>query len=191
MIVDHTAAVFDTDFTNHICETKLEIEKIRGILYNLLQTMNLQGIMHPLVYEKELILNTCSKDLFDQNIIAVPSFEDVFQQDEERKTYYCNFLVPQLYRQMNGKSLPPDWDVLNSWGAKQNLGEIHSIAMCLVCGCGIFLSDDSDAKKIRNLIEEQMPDSIKVYNRTEIMNEFGKIAGISRAERKAIAHKRV
>lgn len=192
MIVDHTAAVFDTDFVNHICETKLDMEKISEILCKLLQVLELQGIMHPLVYEKELIdQDTRIQELFRRNVIAIPSFEDVFQQDEERKEYYCDFLVPYLYKRMNGKSLPPNWNVLCDWGAKQNLGEIHSISMCLICGCGIFLSDDSDSKKIWNLIKGQIPGSIKVYNRTEVMDEFGKEAGISRTERKSIAHKRV
>ena len=192
MIVDHTAAVFDTDFTNHIYDTKLAIEKIGEILCQLLRAMKLRGIMHPLVYKHEFVqLNGRTAALFEQEIIAVPALEDLFQQDEVRRTYYCDFLVPQLYRQMNGKSLPPDWNILSSWNAGQNLGEIHSIAMCLICGCGIFLSDDSDAKKIRNLIAEQMPNSIQVYNRAEVMDQFGKLAGISRSDRKALAHKRV
>lgn len=192
MIVDHTAAVFDTDFTNHICETNLDIKKIVEILYKLLETMGLQGIMHPLVYEKELIdPSDCARKLFEENIIMVPSFDEIFQQNSDKKTYYCDVLIPHLYKQMNGKTLPNGWDVLNDWIAKQNLGEIHSISMCLICECGIFLSDDSDAKILRNLIHEQMPNSIKIYNRAEIMDEFGKAAGISRSERKSIAHKRM
>lgn len=92
---------------------------------------------------------------------------------------------------MNGKALPSDWKVLSDWTAKENLGEIHAIAMCLLCGCVLFLSDDKDSKKLWKLIEGQMPNALNVYNRAEFMEQFGTLAGLSRAEKKSLAHKRV
>lgn len=190
MIVDQSAAVFDTDFIHHICETKLDMEKICTILCRLLQTMQLQGVMHPLVYKNELLQNNRTRELFDQKVIAVPSFAEIFQGDPAKQIYYCA-IMPELYKRMNGKVLPPDWDVLSSWAAKENLGEIHAITMCFLCGCALFLSDDGDSKKLKNLVEGEMPHALTVYNRAEFMEQFGALAGISRAERKSLAHKRV
>lgn len=91
MIVDQSAAVFDTDFIHHICETKLDMEKICAILCRLLQAMQLQGVMHPLVYEKELIQNDRTRELFAQGIIAVPSFADIFQGARRKRTIIVLF----------------------------------------------------------------------------------------------------
>lgn len=188
MNVDHTAAVFDADFTNHICETECDPKTICICLNQLLQAHLLKGVMHPLVYAKELVQKTDRhKMLFENNVITAVNFTNIFQGDNTREAYYCDILVPQMYRQMNGEYLPESWNVLDDWNSKQNLGEIHSIAMCMVCGCGIFLSDDADSQK---LVDRQMTDAVKVYDRKAFLNKFGKKTGISRKQKRSLAHKR-
>lgn len=194
MAVDQRDAVFDADFLNHICDTELNIDRVNGILSALLEKIDKRGIVHPLVHQEEFqIPNECRQSLFDRGTISIPNFDDIFQQDETRKNYYCLVLVPELYKQLNGKQLPENWDVLTNWMAGQNLGEIHSIAMCLICGCTLFLSDDHGSQRaIQALAENQMPNAIniEVYNRSQFLEEVGVDAGISRKERRALAHKR-
>ena len=54
--------------------------------------------------------------------------------------------------------------------SRSSLGEVHSVATCLTCGCGIFLSDDNDSKMLQRFIAEKSIGKISVYNRKELVD---------------------
>ena len=72
-----------------------------------------------------------------------------------------------------------------------SLGEIHSLSTCLLCGCGLFLSDDDDSQKIKYIIKQNFGVDIAVHNRqavVDLLRENG--TTLSRHERKSFAHAR-
>lgn len=84
----HTAAI-DNDFINHLVETKFDDEKLVAVLSIVFSELNLSAIMHPLVYEKELLKdNARIKLLFGSNVVSNVSFDDILQNDAARKDYY-------------------------------------------------------------------------------------------------------
>lgn len=146
MQIDTHTAVVDNDFVNHLAESHLVNERLVDVLKVIFSELGLTAVMHPLVYQKELLQdNVRIRLLFKNNVIEKAEFSYIFQDDSARKNYYI-YLVKNLYRAFSGKELPVSGEsVLSYWVRHASLGEIHSVSMCLVCGCGIFLSDDKDS----------------------------------------------
>lgn len=129
--------------------------------------------------------------LFDEQVFQKVEFDDIFQKDPGRKAYYI-LIARELYKALTGKTLNVDGDdVLSHWIYNSSLGEVHSLAMCLVCNCGIFLSDDKGSKKLQEYIRRSIGHrflvKLNVYNRTEFLEErFQNIS--SRVERRSLTH---
>lgn len=193
MTLDAHTAVVDNDFINHLVESKLEDSRLISVLNIVFSDLELSAVMHPLVYEHEVMHDhNRTKLLFDQKVVHAATFEDLFQGDSNKQSYYT-FLVTQLYRKLTGNVLPVSGNaVLRYWVRKNSLGEVHSLSMCLICQCGIFLSDDSDSKRLKKYIDQMSLGKVAVYNRTEFfdkhMNE-GTIR-LVRSERKSLTHSR-
>lgn len=191
MQIDTHAAVVDNDFVNHLAESNLVDERLVDVLKVIFSELELTAIMHPLVYQKELLQdNVRIRLLFENNVIQKTEFSDIFQEDSSRKNYYI-YLVKNLYRAFSGKELPVSGEnVLSYWVRKASLGEIHSVSMCLVCGCGIFLSDDKDSKALMNQITRMSIGSISVYNRKELIDKHMEVGEtkLNRPERNSLTH---
>lgn len=185
----YTAAV-DADFIFHVAEIDRPPEQIAEILDRILEDLGLCAVVHPLVHGRELDMTKAAiSTLFTQGIIRCLSFaEDIFQADAAKEAYY-RFLVPELYRKLTGGVLPDSIDVLTYWKRRSNLGEIHSVAMCLICQFGLFLSDDGDAKILKKIIEQQMLGRINIYNRQEVLERCSAACSLPRSDRKAFAHR--
>ena len=84
------------------------------------------------------------------------------------------FLVPELYNTLMGRRFPEDKDVFTFWIRQNSLGEIHSVSMCLVSECAIFLSDDGDSKALKNIVNQRAMGAIEVFNRNEIVKQYKK-----------------
>lgn len=184
----HTAAV-DTDFILNIAEINRPPERIAEILDQVLTTLGVCAVIHPLVYDNEL---DCTKvaisALFTAGVIQRLAFvEDIFHGDTTRETYYRH-LVPELYRRLTGDNFPENEDELTYWKRRSSLGEVHSVAMCLLCGFGLFLSDDMDAKVLKQIVEQQVLGQIEIYNRKEVLDQCSAGCGIPRADRRAFVH---
>ena len=173
MQINTSTAATDNDFISHLAETKLPIEKLTSILRIVFSELELTAIMHPLVYEKELVhSNERIKTFFTENIVQKVEFADIFQEDDTKQKYYI-FLLKELYKSLRDDELirMPDKQLLTYWKSRSCLGEIHSAAMCLICGCNIFLSDDGDSKKLADIIKSKFPNSINVYNRKDLIDK--------------------
>lgn len=199
MTVQHeekTAAI-DADFVNKLLESKLDanenesIKKLIECLAKIFTDLRLKAIIHPLVYDNELLFSADKvKKLFDSGVIAKIGFADVFNGDESKKAYYT-FLVEELFYHINGESFPVSGqEVLSYWIAKKNLGEVHSLAMCLVLPCGIFLSDDGHSKQLGVYIKTELNGTVDVYNRNELIDKHLDEAavGLNRRQRQALTH---
>ena len=166
------AAAVDNDFVNHLVDCKLKDEELLATIATILSDLKLSTVMHPLVYEKELILKNARVDLlFERQIIYKTEFSEILQSDHGRNDYYT-YLVGFLYEKLMGKPFPVDGnDVLTYWKYGENLGEIHSVSMCAVCGYGIFLSDDGHSKHLQKILKDNTTNSIEVYNRQELVEK--------------------
>lgn len=192
MIVNDKTALVDNDFICHISETRLPCEKIVDAMTRILAKLEKCAAIHTLVKQKELLLSsTGSEDvvdlLFSNGIISVAEFSDIFQGDTAKERYY-NMLVRNFYSVINTDEINDVNDILTFWKAKKSLGEIHSLATCIVCGCCIFLSDDKDSKKIAGYIKSKSIGDIVVLDREELVNLEKVSSEFNRAERKKLAH---
>ena len=178
MSIDKNSAAVDNDFINKVAQIKTGTMSPENILGEIFAALQIHGIMHPLVYEKELL-----KD-------RPGSFDDIFQGDEGKKAYYM-FLVPELYNALMGRRFPEDKDVFTFWIRQNSLGEIHSVSMCLVSECAIFLSDDGDSKALKNIVNQRAMGAIEVFNRNEIVKQYKKSGAkaLKRTDCKAFTHK--
>ena len=81
-------------------------------------------------------------------------------------------------------------DVLTYWIRQHSLGEVHSFATCLLCGCGIFLSDDNDAKVLQQNLNRVTIDNVEVYSRQEFIEKFmsESVKTLKRKDRQALTH---
>ena len=188
MTIDERSAVVDNDFAGHLADSKLNDARLIELLNIAFSKSELTAVMHPLVYEKELLkTNRRIMLLFQALIFQKAEFNDIFQNDSGKRTYYI-LMVKELYKALTGKVLDASGDkVLSHWVRKSSLGEVHSLSMCLVCNCGIFLSDDSDSKKIQDYIENKVLVKLNVYDRTEFLDERLQDEA-SRSERRSLTH---
>lgn len=191
MMLDGNTAVIDNDFVSHLIETHLDDNHLAELLKIIFSELGISIVMHPLVYEYELLKETPRITmLFDRDILNKVEFGDIHQDDPVKKAYYA-FLVANLYRDLRGEPLPlSEEDIFTRWLRRVSLGEVHSVAMCLTCGCGIFLSDDGDSKALQNLIKDKALGNVCVYNRKELVDvhlEQGQTK-LPRKERQSLTH---
>lgn len=163
----------DNDFISHLVETKITDGEFIAYLRKVLLGMELEAIMHPLVYEKELPKNSQrTMQLFKEKIIHKVEFLDITGNDAAKESYY-SFLVRSFYSELFRKPFPVADDQLQGfWKAKSSLGEIHTMAMCLLCGCNLFMSDDGDSQRLARFIQNKTLGQIMVYRRKDLFDEY-------------------
>lgn len=193
MQIDRTTAVVDNDFINHLADSKISEKDLLSALNCIFSELELVAAIHPLVFSNEVLIEKVRvKLLFDGNIIQKAEFSDIFSDNSDEELYYY-YLVQELYYSLTGEKLPASGKQIQLyWKRGKSMGEVHSLSMCLVCGCGLFLSDDGDAKRLRDYIKRKSIGSITVYDRTELIDKHlqeGKTQ-LPRATRKSLAHKR-
>lgn len=193
MRLDQTCAVVDNDFLQHMAETRLPEETLVKVLETIFSDLGLTAVLHPLVYEKEVLMDKPRvRLLVEEAIVHAATFGDIFLGDPEREAYYL-YLMKELYRHLRGEALPVDGeDILTYWVRGKSLGEVHSVSMCLVCGSGIFLSDDEDAKALEGYVRRASLGTVLVYRREELIDRHLRSGAtrLPRHTRKALAHGR-
>ena len=77
-------------------------------------------------------------------------------------------MMRNLYKKLMGKPLPVQ-NPMTEWEYQSCLGEVHSVVTCMLCKCGLFLSDDGDSKSIQQIIanDKAFLCKITVYNRDD------------------------
>lgn len=191
MQVDSNSVAIDNDFLQKALEMQREEERIIYILSKLFQCIGHNPVIHPLVFQKEVMHNSITEKLFAQQIIGTPTWEEIHQNNEAKIQYYTYMLL-ELYNKFWGVPLDLGKStVFTYWKREKSLGEIHSLAMCLLCNCGMFLSDDDDSQRISKLIESYFNKKIVVYTR-ENVSDIARNNGIelSRSDLRSFAHRR-
>ena len=170
MQINANTAMIDNDFLDHATSMEVSCDEITRILKEIFDELNVEPMIHPLVMQNEVLRDSVKiKTVFSQDIIKTPTLEDIHHNDPDRISYY-SFLVLELYKKLTGYELEMgEATVFTFWKRRISLGEIHSLSACLLCGCGVFLSDDKDAKKIKDIIKESFNTDIAVHNRKAVV----------------------
>ena len=189
-VLDENCACVDTDFLIHVAETKCAAIDLLKYLAIAFEKLGLCGVMHPLIYEKELPQDMpIIQQVFEDQIIQVVDLDSLFSvEDGESKKAYYSLLVPELFKRLTGQNFPVE-DIFNEWKRNCSFGEVHSIALCLVFGCCLFLSDDSDSKRLRKFIDSDLG-SVEVLTREDFFNS-PELKIIPRTIRRQLAHSKV
>ena len=190
MQINSNAAMIDNDFLDHVVSMNFNSTEIVRILSVVFSGLNVEPMIHPLVVQNEVLVDSTKiSAVLNQDVIKLPTLEDIHENDPARIAYY-SYLVLELYKKFTGYELEiGEATVFTFWKRRCSLGEIHSVSTCLLCGCGLFLSDDSDSQKIKNIIKQNFAVDIAVHNRRaviELLREKG--TTLSKHERKAFAH---
>ena len=170
MPIDSNSAIIDNDFINGIVDMQQTEEEMIFIASDVFGELNLTPLIHPLVLKHEVRIDHCrTKRLLEENVVKELTFKDIHNNDEAKKAYY-SLIVFELYKKLTGESLNVgNKTVFDFWKKKQSLGEIHSLATCLLCGCGVFLSDDKDSKALKAIIEDTFLITIDVHSRQAVV----------------------
>ena len=124
MIDTEFIAAIDTDFLNNLANTR-DNDDIIDLIARFFKALNVEVIMHPLVYEHEKspVPNLIIEELINEGIIVIPTLSEIFEGKPGGKQYY-ELMVMQMYRDFTGQKYPVD-DVCGKWKKQCNLGEIH------------------------------------------------------------------
>lgn len=187
MKIGSGTALVDNDFFEHLVEIKLRSDEIAEIVKKALKSLSISAGMHPLIYKQEFVDSQNRRYFFDNNVISHFEFSDMFDPDSPEEMYYC-WLIPELYRKFTGENLKADGkEVMTYWERGKSLGEVHSMTACLVCGCGMFLSDDHGSKQLKRIISRDYSAEITVYTRKEFTEALPS-GTISRKESRVLSH---
>ena len=191
MLIDARTAVLDNDFINHLVECRMDNDRLFSILRTAFERLNLTAVVHPLVFEKEVLQSDKRiAALFAEQILRKAEFDDIFQGNREKKKYYI-YLIKQLYYGLKNQHFPvSDDQVLTYWVRRNSFGEIHSITTCLVCQSAMFLSDDKDSKTIQAYAMRKSLGCVNVLNRNDFFEKYISEGNtdISKKERRSLTH---
>lgn len=186
-------AAIDNDFVMHLAEidwTLKELdEKVRLYFFG----MEVCPIMHELVYTHEMEGGADFKDktralsFFQENIIQIKEMNS-FLETDAKKQYY-EIVFKEIYRDFKGILPEGIKDILKDWKSRASLGETHTVTMCFVLGCDVFLSDDDDSKELAKILKSKQAFSIRVYTRGEAMEALKKdFSKLNKHDRRALKH---
>ncbi|MFI3170249.1 MAG: hypothetical protein R3Y06_09930 [Faecalibacterium sp.] len=192
MTLNNHHAVIDNDFLDHLSTTR-----IRGLtdaqhlelFKTFFDALSIIPIVHPLVLQYEILADKDSiRPFFENNIVHPVSKDDILQNDPERALFY-EVTVKDLYQKLTNELFPCEiTDIWTDWIRGYSLGEVHSVVMCLLCNCTIFLSDDGDSKELQRIIETQSLGKVEVLNRAEVISKLPD-GTFNKKTRSALTHK--
>lgn len=187
-MLDSSYALVDNDFLSHALETKFDGEKICSILRAIFDVLDKQPVVHPWLATYELLTdNDLVSKVISENIIELASWENIHDNQEEQKTYYA-ILFKELYKKVYGISLNAP-DIYTYSVKQQSLGELHNITTCMICGCNLILSDDSDSKRFKRIISQTAVCNFVVYNREDLVASIRGLEGApKRDDLRAFSH---
>ena len=171
MLLNDSVALIDNDFLSKFLSVNDSTEEeIIELSKKVFDSLDYTIAIHPLVYSKEMIGYKGIVDkAIGESIVALIEFKDIHNDESPRKLYY-SYLIKDLFKKLNRSEFPNgNMDVWEYWKSQSNLGEIHSTVTCMVCNCGLFLSDDDDSRLLSEIIQNDFSYSIKIYNRKEII----------------------
>lgn len=130
MQIDNSTAIVDNDFMNHLVNSQISDEQLTANLQSVFSSLELSAVVHPLVYEHEVLRdNKRIQVLFQKTIVQKMTFADAFESASDAEAYYC-YLVGELYGHLKGTELPATGrGILTYWKPKR------AWAKFILCQC--------------------------------------------------------
>ena len=141
--------VLDADFINAL--TQYRDSAAVDFFQRLFQAIKKEPVVHPYVFECELMHNAEVEILVDRGLLHVIPKEEFCPDDNEYvRMHYCESFN-DVYRKIMGGSLSEIADgniedVIFSRHAQHSFGEIHSVLMATELKIPLFYSNDHGAK---------------------------------------------
>lgn len=187
-------AAIDNDFVLHLAEINWQPEELYNKVKIYFSGMDLNPMMHELVYSHELDCGTDNDkvsralEFFRLDVIKIKKIKSFLETDVKKKYYEVVF--KEIYRDFRGDIPEGLNNIFIDWKSHASLGETHTIAMCFVIGCDVFLSDDGDSKKLARILESKKAFTINVYTRSEAMEKLKKdFSKLGKHDRRALKHR--
>ena len=182
-------AAIDSDFLSHLVDIN-DTGDAYDLIVRFFGELDFTVVMHPLVRKYEINPNksTLEDKLFSEGVITVPELADIWSNKPGGKRFY-EIMVKEMYTRFTGQQYPCT-DVCSEWKKQDDLGEIHTAAMCVFMGYGYLLSDDkSVVKKLGGVISRVTQASVQILNR-DLCCDILKSRGLMKSnERNRLCHK--
>lgn len=184
----------DNDFVMHLSEIDWEQEYLEKTIKTFFEELKITPVMHELVYDFELVsgaeteYKTISLVFFNHGLMKKKLFAEYLTTPIKEK--YYEMILKEIYRDFKGEFPPSIKDVFKDWKSHASLGETHSVTMCFMTQMDIFLSDDNDSKKLKNILETKKQFTLNVYNREAACTRLKEMGTtLNKDLRKVIKHK--
>lgn len=188
-------AAIDNDFVMHLAEIdNWSKEDHLNNVMTMFDELDVIPIMHELVYNKELCGGpdtTCKNNalsFFVNDIINVKYLSEII--DNQSKRQYYEIVFKEIYYDFKGNLPSNIKDIFKDWKNKASLGETHTVVMCFIMGCSIFLSDDDDSKKLSQVLKNKKSFKLDVYDRKKACDRIKELgAGVlNKKDRRILSH---
>jgi len=183
----------DNDFVMHLAEIDWLQEELNDKVRILFLDIKVIPIMHELVYINELENGadcnnkTRALSFFSHGIMRKKEMSSFLDTNAKKKFY--EIVLKEIYRDFKGDFPKGINDVFKDWRAQTSLGETHTVAMCFIIGCDLFLSDDDDSKKLARILENKRAFKVNVYKREEVIDNFkAELKDLNKHDRRTIKH---
>ncbi len=187
-------ALIDNDFMLHLANIRGRND-LEDLIQRFFKALGIEARIHELVYKNEtkIVETSIVRGLFQHNIITEETINDICDSSEKRN--YYSMLVRQIYQDFMGRKLPCN-NVLEEWKLNASLGEVHTVALCVLRGWNCFLSDDNKASKnLGAIVKSRTSATINVQNREDCCMQIKKLPSdnkiLNRNELRILSYKRV
>lgn len=156
----------DNDFFVKLTEIKRHND-VNDLIRRFFQALDVLPHMHPLVMKNEWQAhsNTVGNRLFAEDVVHQLPLTKQFDEKPALKSYYEQ-IIREIYHDFTGEEAYPCGDIFTEWKAQKSLGEIHTVAACILLQWDCFLSDDKEAgKRLPKIVANRAGGNIQVCSR--------------------------
>lgn len=183
-------AAIDNDFLGHLADTRGQEAEVCGMIRRFFQGLDYAPELHELICRHEtprdhpVILR-----LLREKVVEIRPLRDILTSRPGGGRYY-EMLVRNLYKEMKGADYP--CDVFEEWIRHQSLGEVHCVAMCFLLNYICVLSDDGDAKDLRQIMSDKTARDVPIYSRADCRERLRAApgCGLTSNELKRLCHEK-
>lgn len=168
---DDNRVLIDTDFLNHIMESKSTYEEGLSVFKTIFEELGVVPCTHRWVASNEMISSHLRKLVSDGHVKII-EWTDIIHSKGEEKLYESNFCG--LYERKEHKTLELNNCPITEYrSAGSSLGEIHLSLAAKELGIPLICSDDGGTKKLAKMMSDDSF-TLKVHTLGEVLQKTSK-----------------
>lgn len=184
-----TEVIVDTCFLQKLSSEGKEIRNIKKVLAELKYI----PVVHPYIYEHELLLHSYFVRLVEEGYIRVIPYSE-FQRDKTDKQVYEDYYA-ELYedmrlaleamnspKQVEKLCLHKSKTIYNTHKQGSSMGDVHMILMASFMQMPVLLTEDSDIELLRDIAKRRMrlgQYSLQILSGVQLIEEIAKKQDLS------------